>query len=313
MKPVFADPKTDIIFKKIFGEQAHKDLLIALLNSLLELDAAHQIVDLEYLSPEQLPHHHGLKLSILDVRCMDVRGTRYVVEMQVIEVEGFEKRVVYNACKAYTTQLGAGGDYPSLNDVIAVTICDFQLWAPEPGRPPVPMLSHWHMAERHTGTAGLPEVQYVFLELPKYAAGDQPRTTAEKWAWFFRESRNFRQVPPALSEQPYATALEVARVANLTEAEGTEYERARMAVTAFHGGLSLAERRGMERGLEKGIEQGLQQGIEQGLLLGQRGAIRDLCEVLGLAITPEQEAELAQLDGDGLERLRLRLKATRAW
>ena len=317
MKPVFADPKTDVIFKKIFGEQAHKDLLIALLNSLLELDDAHRILDLEYLSPEQLPPHEGLKLSILDVRCIDALGTRYVVEMQVIEVEGFEKRVVYNACKAYSTQFPSGVDYPALNDVIAVTICDFQLWPPEPGRPAVPMLSHWHMTERRSGQAGLPEVQYVFLELPKYTAGDQPRSTAEKWAWFFRESRNFRQVPPALAEQPYATALDVARVANLSEAEGTAYERERMAITAFHGGLSLAERRGMERGIEEGIEKGMAKGIEKGkqlgLLEGTRGAIRDLCEVLGLPITPVQEAELMQLDADGLERLRLRLKATRVW
>src|SRR4051812_34075546 len=98
MKPVFADPKTDVIFKKVFGQKAHKNLLIELLNSLLELDASHQILDVEYLTPEQLPQRQDLKLSILDVKCIDARGTHYVVEMQVIEVEGFQKRVVYNAC-----------------------------------------------------------------------------------------------------------------------------------------------------------------------------------------------------------------------
>jgi hypothetical protein len=54
-KPVFADPKTDVIFKKIFGQKAHKNLLLELLNSLLELDEAHRIVDVDYLTPEQLP------------------------------------------------------------------------------------------------------------------------------------------------------------------------------------------------------------------------------------------------------------------
>ena len=52
MRPVFADPKTGIIFKKIFGEKVHKNLLIALLNALLELDDAHQILDIEYLTAE---------------------------------------------------------------------------------------------------------------------------------------------------------------------------------------------------------------------------------------------------------------------
>ena len=297
MKPVFADPKADVIFKKIFGEQAHKDLLIALLDSLLELDAAHRIVDIEYLSPEQLPHHPKLKLSILDVRCTDARGTRYDVEMQVIEVEGFEKRVVYNACKAYTTQLAVGQDYPALNDVIAVTICDFQLWREDEGRPGVPMLSHWHMAETHSGATGLPQVQYVFLELPKYRGGDDPQTTVDKWAYFFRETRYLQRVPDALAQGPYAAALEVARVANLTEAEGTEYEREKMAVQDFRGGLSLAEKRGREEGREE----------------GRREAVRDLCEVFGLALTAEQEADLARRDLDGLEQLRVDLKRTRAW
>ena len=188
MRPVFADPKMDVIFKKIFGQPAHKDLLIELLDSLLELDAAHRIVDLEYLSLEQLPPRKDLKLSMLDVKCVDAQGTHYVVEMQVIEVEGFQKRVVYNACKAYATQLGVGEDYVGLNDVVAVTICDFVLWGDrEPdGAYRVPMLSRWHVHEEHSGEKGLGEVRYAFLELPKYQAGSRPQSTVDKWAHFFR-------------------------------------------------------------------------------------------------------------------------------
>ena len=86
MKPLFADPKTDVVFKKVFGQKEHKALLIELLDSLLELEESHRIADIEYLSPEQLPLRKDLKLSILDVKCTDLRGTRYVVEMQIIEV-----------------------------------------------------------------------------------------------------------------------------------------------------------------------------------------------------------------------------------
>lgn len=245
MKPLFADPKTDVIFKKVFGQKEHKALLIDLLDSLLELEDTHRIADIEYLSPEQLPLRKDLKLSILDVKCTDVRGTRYVVEMQVIEVEGFQKRVVYNACKAYSAQLGAAESYPALNDVIALTLCDFVLW-PEPaeGRDfRVPMLSRWRNQEQHGGAVGLGEVQYVFLELPKYRAGKKPKTTVEKWAYFFREAPSLTRIPDALADAPYAEALEVARAANLTEEEWTEYERERMAEQDYRGGIALAERR----------------------------------------------------------------------
>ena len=78
MRPVFADPKTDVIFKKIFGEQAHKHLLIALLNALLELDEAHQILDVTYLSPEQLNGvsiHMGSDGPVITVSVSDpIRG-----------------------------------------------------------------------------------------------------------------------------------------------------------------------------------------------------------------------------------------------
>src|SRR6185436_2147169 len=168
--PVFADPKTDFVFKRIFGAEARKPLLIALLNHLLELEGDHCIVDVQHLSGEQHVDVPELKLSIVDVKCTDASGRRFVVEMQVLKVEGFEKRVVYNASKAYVMQLRNADEYPTLCDVVGVTICNFNLW-PEldtSGTYQVPMLSRWRMQEQHNGAQGLPQVQYAFLELPKY-------------------------------------------------------------------------------------------------------------------------------------------------
>ena len=82
--------------------------------------------------------------------------------MQVLNVEGFDKRVVYNVAKAYVTQLRHAENYPSLNDVVGVTICNFELFGNE-----VPMLSRWSLRERHSGAQGLGQLQFVFLELPK--------------------------------------------------------------------------------------------------------------------------------------------------
>src|SRR3954452_4195539 len=115
MRPVFADPKTDFVFKRIFATEVHKPLLIELLNALLELAGDHRIVDLKYLSPEQHVPVEELKLSLVDVKCFDERGRHYVVEMQVLNVEGFEK---HNTSKEYVTQLRTGEDYPGLDDVV---------------------------------------------------------------------------------------------------------------------------------------------------------------------------------------------------
>ena len=254
MIPVFADPKTDFVFKRIFGAEAHKDLLISLLNHLLELEGDHRILEVQHLSLDQQVAVPEMKLSIVDVKCTDAAGRRFVVEMQVLKVEGFEKRVVYNASKAYVMQLRNADEYPTLCDVVGVTICNFMLWPEkdESGRFEVPMLSRWRMQEHHSGAVGLSQVQYVFLELPKYAAGDDPQTTIDKRAYFFRETRNLNVVPPALSERPFREALDIARSSNFSPGEWEVYERAKMAEQDARGALVVARQEGIEEGLARG-------------------------------------------------------------
>jgi predicted transposase/invertase (TIGR01784 family) len=182
-----------------------------------------------------------LKYSIVDVKCVDARGTTYVVEMQVLNVEAFEKRVVYNVAKAYTNQLGASFAYPELDDVIGISICDFELW-PRKGPSGVPMLSRWRMQEQASGVVGLPQLQLVFLELPKYGAGDDPQALVDKWAYFFREAGNLMAIPDALRHPPLLDALEAARTARFTREEWDAYIAAGMAIQNERGALSLARR-----------------------------------------------------------------------
>jgi predicted transposase/invertase (TIGR01784 family) len=250
MSGIFADPKTDIIFKRIFGTKARKHLLIQLLDAMLQLKGDRRIKDLSFLSPEQVPEKAEMKLSIVDVKCKDERGIEYVVEMQVVHVGAFEQRVVYNASKAYAQDLPSGGQYADLDDVVAVTICDFTLWpdSAEPDSRNVPMLSHWHMQEQSSGTLGLPQIKYVFLELPKYDAGPHPQSMLDKWAHFFRETEDLDVIPPELAEEPFLEAFEVARRALFTAFETTAYERAKIAEQDARGAIN----RGREEGREEG-------------------------------------------------------------
>ncbi len=307
MRPVFADPKTDFVFKRIFGAEVHKRLLIELLNALLELDDEHRIVDLKYLSAEQHVPVEELKLSLVDVKCFDQSGRHYVVEMQVLNVEGFEKRVVYNVSKAYVTQLRTGEDYPELDDVVGVTICDFLLWPepPQKGGPPVPMLSRWRMQEQHGGAHALSQVQYVFLELPKYDAGDQPRGLIDRWAYFFREAENLEVVPPVLASGPFREALEVARMANFTAGELEIYDRSKIVEQDARGALSLAEQHGLAIGREIGREEGLAEGLRQ--------AVRALCGAFGIELDAARESALSAMGVPELEALQERLLRERSW
>jgi predicted transposase/invertase (TIGR01784 family) len=253
--PVFADPKTDFVFKRIFGTVERKPLLIALLNDLLELEGEHRILEVEHLPLEQHVAVPELKLSIVDVKCTEASGRRFVVEMQVAKVEGLEKRIVYNASKAYVMQLRNADEYPALCDVVGVTICNFKLWPNKlkSGGFKVPMLSRWRMQEQRSKKVGLPQVQYTFLELPKYEGGSDPRTTIEKWAYFFREAKNLNVVPPALEKGPFREALDIARLASFSPGEWEAYDRAKMAEQDARGSITVARQEGKFAGQTEAI------------------------------------------------------------
>jgi predicted transposase/invertase (TIGR01784 family) len=128
MSVVFIDPKTDFAFKKIFGSEQNKDILISFLNAIL-YDEQDAIQDLIILDPYQAPRIKGIKDSYLDVKVTLSDGQTVIIEMQVLNILGFEKRVLYNTAKAFSIQLDVGEDYTLLNPVIALTITDFEMFS----------------------------------------------------------------------------------------------------------------------------------------------------------------------------------------
>src|ERR1700677_767901 len=99
----YLDPKSDLVFKRIFGQE--KDLLISFLNAILPLENDRQIVDLDYLPSEEVPEIPEFKYSIVDVKCKANNNSFFIVEMQVNWTDAFMQRVLFNAGKAYVRQL----------------------------------------------------------------------------------------------------------------------------------------------------------------------------------------------------------------
>jgi hypothetical protein len=271
----FADLKNDYIFRRIFA--THPDILRRLLNDLLERRDAQTIEQIEYLPSEQFPVVEGAKLSILDVRCKDRAGTTFVVEMQLIHHPGFINRVVYNACKAYAGQLKEGDWYTKLMDVVAISICDFELWPDkaqdEKELPRVPMLSRWNMTERGSKNHGLLQVQYAFLELPKMPDRRPQQSGADLWAWLFVHAPELTEVPADLTPGPYGDALELANKAKFTVAELQAYEKARDEIRQVLEIAAEREASGFVKGETAGVVKGKVEGKVEALLavLAARG------------------------------------------
>ena len=264
---VFADLKNDFVFRRIFG--THPDILRGLLNDLLDRQGEHAIQEIEYLPSEQIPDLPGLKLSILDVRCRERSGATFIVEMQIWHVPGFLNRVVYNACKAYVQQLRSGAPYSKLADVVAISICDFELWPDAQqdaaGNPRVPMLSRWNMKEQQSGNDGLLQVQYVFLELPKLPA-EKPESGAELWAWVFRYASEMTEVPSDLPAGPYREAVELANEAGFNQHDLDAYRRVMDEIQQARDYGDARQARGIAEGEARGAIRGKAEGKAEAVL-----------------------------------------------
>jgi len=250
----FADPRTDFAFKKIFGNEQAKDVLISFLNAVLGLDQAHAIVDVVILNPYQAPKTKFMQKSYVDVKCVDARGVSYIVEMQVAYVAGFEKRVIYNASKTYSHQMLVGEAYPKLNQVISINILDFILFDDFKHH-----LSCHQIKEQITGNCYLDEIRYYFIELPKFAKTEEElETVIEKWVYFIKHTGHLDHVPMKLDAPAFRKAFELANRANMTPMELENYEGSIMAMLDERGRIDGAFEKGEEKGIEKGREEGKQ-------------------------------------------------------
>ena len=110
----FLDVRTDFAFKKVFGSEQSKPILLDFLNAVINFDGE-RITDLEIVDPYQIPLVKGMKDSFVDVKAMLSNRTRVIIEMQVLNYTGLEKRILYNAAKSYSTQLVRGEEYNTLS------------------------------------------------------------------------------------------------------------------------------------------------------------------------------------------------------
>ena len=128
----FLDVKTDYAFKRVFGSEGSQPVLISFLNAILDYEGEQAIVDLTIVDPYQIPLLLGMKDTYVDVKAVLANGRHVIIEMQVLNVAGFEKRILHNAAKEYATQLLRGEDYALLNPVIALTFTDFNMFDGSP-------------------------------------------------------------------------------------------------------------------------------------------------------------------------------------
>jgi len=207
----FLNLKTDYAFKKVFGSENSKGILKSFLNATLELSAP--IEELTIVDPYNVPKLKGMKDTTVDVKATLADKTKVIIEMQVLNHDGFESRILYNAAKNYANQLDKGKKYTLLNPVIALTIVNFKMFSFDKYK------SLFRLLEKDTLTEYKDEIRLEFIELPKFTKTIEECTTIEdKWIYFIKNAEDL-DMAPAFKDPNLREAIEIANTASMSREE----------------------------------------------------------------------------------------------
>ncbi|WP_253302326.1 Rpn family recombination-promoting nuclease/putative transposase [Wolbachia endosymbiont of Psylliodes chrysocephala] len=260
----FLDPKNDVAFRRIFGTEKNKDILIHFLNDILGFTGKNAIQDIEFLSTIQDPDIASKKQSIVDVLCRDSSGIQYVCEMQVAKTKGFEKRAQYYAAKAYSRQADKGDQYQDLKEIIFIAIADCVLF---PNKSEYK--SKHTIRDEDTNEHDLKDFYFIFIELPKFpkTKEDQLSNIVEKWIYFFKyaDETSEEELEKIIgSDLIIKKAYEELNRFNWSEKEFIAYEQETKRILDEQAVLAQKLDDATEKGREEGILIGHQKGKIEG-------------------------------------------------
>ena len=274
-------PKIDIAFKRIFGVEENKDLLISFVNSVVsERD---QVTDVTILNPYNPQHFANAKLSILDIKAKGQNGQLFNIEIQIANEGNYDKRALYYWAKLYTDQLRSGEDYRQLSKAIGIHILNFQSIAGDD------QYHHcFHIVDKKTKQPYFKDLELHTIELHKFESNiqqlqdliDKIQSALDIWVAFLtrHDLIDKNELPPVLAHVPLKKALGVLEVMHLTQEERYAYEDREKWLRIEANALKKAEEKGMAIGEKKGIAIGEKKGIaigkSEGIAIGEKKGLQ---------------------------------------
>ncbi|WP_020559343.1 Rpn family recombination-promoting nuclease/putative transposase [Thiofilum flexile] len=313
MSDVYLNPMTDFGFKKLFGEEPHKDLLISFLNTFLP--AHHQVQDLSYTKNEYQGRSAIDRKAIFDLNCISPSGERFIVELQRIKQIFFKDRSIYYATFPIQEQAIRGDWNYKLAAVYTIGILDFLIDDDQ-----TKVYYHAQLKDQDN-ILFYEKLNFIYLVLPRFKLqAHELKTLQDKWFYVFKHLHELEQIPSQLTDEVFQRLFGIAKIAQLPASERLGYESSLKDYRDFMSthetsrldgkkiglvegekiGLEKGEKIGLEKGEKIGLEKGKQLGIEEGKQLGiEEGALQKAqaiaLNLLQLGILPE--TEIARIAG----------------
>ncbi len=305
----YLNPKNDAAFKRIFGKDKNKDILITMLNAVLKNQLHKPIKQIEFVNPQLPPEIAGSKQSTVDVLCRDKDGCKYIIEMQIGHADGFETRAQYYAAKAFIEQAREGDKYYRLKEVIFLAFCDFSIF---------PKKKHYKsehvILDNKSYERDLDMFSFTFIDLVKFdkelTKSVEQLTEEEKFYYFLCHATDINDEDVALLAKTPAlkkafTALEryswsQEEYALYEAAEKRERDYLSTLIFREKQGIKIGEKRGIKIGRSEGIKIGEKRGIKMGEERGQKQVIKKL---LAHGTDKSKVAEMLGLTLEKLDKL----------
>ena len=257
----FISPKVDIVFKKLFGVEENKDLLIDLINSIVE--EKDQVSDVTLLNPYNAQNFINDKLSILDIKAKGLDGKLFNIEIQIMDEADYHKRALFYWAKMYTGQLSKGDNYSKLCKAIGIHILNFTSITED---------DDYHhrfvIKEDETGIRYFHDLEIHTIELNKFAKSDigddiaklasNVRTSLDKWTAFLTNHNllHTNDLPAQLNDDNIKKAVHVLDVMNFSATERDLYEDHLKWLMLEANTLDKAEAKGRAKGVAEGLIKG---------------------------------------------------------
>ena len=239
----FVDPKNDLAFKKIFGDENKKEILISFLNSVLDFTNEKTIVDVTLNNPYQLPDIKELKETILDIKATNKNGDKFIVEMQKKDLSNFAKRSLYYTSKAYVSQIDRGEEIINLKKVYYLSLIHINMFDNKN------YISRHLIINQETTTQDLKDFEFTFIELLKFNTKlENLNTTIDKWVYFINNASNFDLMPKEFDNiKAFKQAFEIANKFTWNKKELEYYDSMDLKQADDKNALDTAEKKGANK------------------------------------------------------------------
>ncbi len=247
----YINPFTDFGFKKLFGEEPNKNLLLDFLNELLKEEQG-TITELTYLKNEHLGNTETNRKAVFDLYCTNERGEKFIVELQKTKQKFFKDRTLYYSTFPIQEQAKKGSSWNfKLEKVYTIAILDFEF--EEDKAFPNKFRYDVKLKDIETNNIFSDKLNFIYLEMPKFNKTlDELENRFEKWLFVIKNLNRLERVPEKLQEKIFLQLFETAEIAKFTQEEYKNYEDSLKYYRDIKNSLDTAREEGKIEGVEIG-------------------------------------------------------------